>query len=179
MTEISPCGILYLGPSLSSELCGVTGHSNPDAAPSFPRGSCLGGLMDRKILSVRHYKAGYEVREERVQVGEDDTVTMKSAYTPDGHYIGDSKRAHRLIVKRGIKPELAPGCTVCSIGFCEKDQRWAGWSHRALCSFGIGDRIFEQEYGNDQTPFVEHGRILIENLGQAKKAAIAFAEHVS
>jgi hypothetical protein len=137
--------------------------------------------MEREVLSVRHYKVGYEIRTEKIS-GEPyntDDVILKSAYTPEGAYIGDSKRAHRLIVKRGIKPGLAPGCTVCSIGFCEKDQRWAGWSHRAICSFGIGDRIFEQKFGNDQTPFVEHGRILIENLSQAKKAAIAFARYVS
>jgi hypothetical protein len=136
-------------------------------------------MDDRELISVRRYKAGYEIRTEKVQIGKNDAITMKSAYTPEGYYIGDSKRAYRLIVKRGIKPELAPSCTVCSIGFCEREQRWAGWSHRAICSFGIGDKIFEACYGDDHTPFIQHGKVTIETLDQAKQAAINFAEYVS
>jgi len=44
-----------------------------------------------------------------------------------------------------------------SIGFNEKEQKWYGWSHRAVASFGIGDKIFEEDFGDDNTPFVKHG----------------------
>ena len=98
----------------------------------------------KEILSVRRYKAGYEVREELI----DDFgyggqgFTMKNSYTLDGHYIGDSKWGYRLCTKRGIKPELAyPDNNVCSIGFCEKEQKWYGWSHRAIYGFGVGDSV--------------------------------------
>jgi len=50
-------------------------------------------MRDRKVLKVRRYKAGYEIREELVsgaQYGCKDFI-MKSAYTPSGDYIGDSK----------------------------------------------------------------------------------------
>ena len=100
--------------------------------------------MDRKVLNVRHYKAGYETRTEEVsmpETGTDKPVVMKSAYTLDGYYIGSSKRAYRLVVKRGIKPEkISPEHNVCSIGFSERDQQWYGWSHRAICGFRIGDK---------------------------------------
>ena len=105
---------------------------------------------------------------------------MKSAYTPTGDYIGNSKDGYRKCKKRGIRPEKAsPDHNVCSIGFCEERKKWAGWSHRAICYFGIGDKVFEECYGDDSTPFTQHGEITIETLGQAKLAAKNFAGAVS
>ena len=96
------------------------------------------------VNNIRHYKDGYEVRTEEILTHDaskpkGDTIEMKSAYTvPDGNYIGDSKTAHFLCTKKGIKPEKSkPDNNVCSIGFCEKEQKWYGWSHRALYGFTI------------------------------------------
>lgn len=108
-----------------------------------------------KIIKVRRYKVGYEVRDEQIideESGVPGSILMKSAYTvPDGLYIGSSKWAHRLIVQRGIKPEVrqrkqdydANGGRgfPCSIGFCSKDRKWYGWSHRAIYGFGIGSEV--------------------------------------
>jgi hypothetical protein len=108
-----------------------------------------------QVTSVRTYQAGYEIRTE--QLTEDESgvpggMEMKSAYTPEGHYIGSSKRAYHLIVKRGIKPEPQEPANpssnggrgrTCSIGFCEREQKWYGWSHRAIYGFGIGDTVQE------------------------------------
>lgn len=100
-----------------------------------------------EVLSVRRYKAGYEIRTERVTVNESrESVVMKTAYTPGGDYIGNSKWAHRLIVKRGIVPELIPGNHVCSIGYSERLGKWFGWSHRALCGFAIGDCVTSEDH---------------------------------
>ncbi len=97
--------------------------------------------MVKQVLSIRKYKAGYEVRHQLMdgeQYGGTD-YEMKTAYTPDGKQIGDSKTAYRLCKKRGIKPELShPNNSTCSIGFSEKEQKWYGWSHRAIYGFGIG-----------------------------------------
>ena len=63
------------------------------------------------------------------------------AYTPEGHYIGTHSWAETL-AKRGIIPELRnPTDGVCSIGFCEAEQKWYGWSHRAIYGFGIGSKV--------------------------------------
>ena len=144
-----------------------------------------------EVVNVRKYKAGYEIRTEELTAEEAHApggMQMKSAYTPEGLYIGSSKWAHRLIVKRGIKPELRQEQDLsanggrgfpCSIGFCEKEQKWAGWSHRAICSFGLGDKLFEADYGDDDTPFVQHGEVVIETLAQARQAACNFAEFVN
>ena len=170
--------------------------------------------MDRLVLSKKRYKAGYEVREElsptnfeAVPIGETDKntqeiidfindhkgehVIVKSAYTPTGHYIGNPKTARFLIIRRGIKPELAdPSHKVCSIGFCEKDQKWYGWSHRAIFGFGIGDIVKEgdcttnsgwtdeylKEYPEDDIslPIGFQAKDLVD----AKRMALAFASSV-
>ena len=42
----------------------------------------------------------------------------------------------------GIQPELAhENDNVCAIGFCDKEQKWYGWSHRAIHGFGIGSEV--------------------------------------
>lgn len=143
--------------------------------------------MPVELLATRNYKAGYVVKTQRYSgqhygVPEGQAFDMKTAYTPDGKYIGQPRMAHLLVVKRGIKPELrTEDSGTCTIGFCEREQKWYGWSHRAIAGFGIGDRLFEEDYpgADDHTPFVEHGSIVIENMEQARQAAANFAESVS
>jgi hypothetical protein len=99
--------------------------------------------MERKIISKRVYKAGYEIRTEDVwDFGCEKPIRMKSAYTPNGDYIGDSKTAFCLCKKRGIVPELAQESNnVCSIGLSEREQKWYGWSHRAIYGFSIDSKV--------------------------------------
>ncbi len=95
-----------------------------------------------EILSERNYAAGYVVRTELWEHGDDEPTKMKVAYTPSGDYIGDSIWAYRLCNTRGIKPEKTNrNHCVCCIGFCESEQKWYGWSHRAIYGFGIGSEV--------------------------------------
>lgn len=66
-----------------------------------------------------------------------------------------------------------------SVGFSDENQKWYGWSHRAICAFGIGDKIFEEDFGDDKTPFIKHGSKDCNTLEDAKKAAMAFSDYVS
>lgn len=68
-----------------------------------------------------------------------------------------------------------------SIGFSKKNKKWYGWSHRAICGFGIGDKLFDEKMpgATDKTPFVKHGKITIKTLDQARQAAENFAASVS
>lgn len=104
----------------------------------------------KKVLKVRRYKAGYEIREE-LRDGSDwgvEDFTIKAAYTSSGDYIGNPKRAYWLCKKCGIAPEkISSDSNICSIGFCEKDQKWAGWSHRAMYMFGIGSKTKKGDCG--------------------------------
>jgi hypothetical protein len=82
--------------------------------------------------------------------------------------------------QHGIVSEVAhQGDSVNSIGWSEKEQKYYGWSHRAICGFGIGDMLFEPEFGDDKTPFNKHGSKKIKNKYDARKAAIAFADDVA
>ena len=170
--------------------------------------------MNGIVLATRKYKAGYEMREElhrtnfeAVPMSEPvdrdmqelidcitskEHVIVKSAYMPNGDYIGDPKTAHYLMIKRGIKPEKAnPTHNVCSIGFCEKEQKWYGWSHRAICGFAVGDRVKEGDCTNSSGYTEEYLKghpdedeslpvgFTAWDLADCKRMAIAFAESVS
>jgi hypothetical protein len=68
--------------------------------------------------------------------------TMLVAVNLDGVYIGLEADAKRLCDEKGISPiGISRKSQVCSIGFCENDQKWYGWSHRAIYGFGIGSVV--------------------------------------
>lgn len=72
---------------------------------------------------------------------------VTSAYSNNMEYIGDEDFAKRL-QKMDVEPELANSDNkVCSIGFCEKGQKWYGWSHRAMYGFGIGSKVKKGDCG--------------------------------
>ena len=142
--------------------------------------------MTEKLIEK---KDGYDLYERSIYDGD---AFIKIARTKGGHYIGSLDRALQLVEKMGIAPELAhPGDRVCSIGWCEKEQKWYGWSHRAICGFGIGDEVSEGDCVASsgmmleaQEAFPQGCRRLpvgfkAQTLWQAKLMAIAFASSVS
>lgn len=146
-----------------------------------------------EVLATRKYKAGYTVRTEKHLVGDDEAeVTIKSAYTPSGNYMGNPRMARLLVVKMGIKPEKADEShRVCSIGFCESKQKWYGWSHRAISGFRVGDVVKEGDCTNSsgwiEEYLAEHPEedlslpvgFTARTLEDAKRMAVAFASSVS
>ena len=138
--------------------------------------------MKRELISNTVFRSGYEVRKEMVTYSEhEDPMEMRSAYSPEGGYIGDIKFANMLINKYGIttfKEHESESRVVC-YGYSPANKKWYGWSHRAISAFGIGDMIFEESFGDDKTPFIKHGSVEIKTLEQAKEAAYAFARYVS
>lgn len=168
------------------------------------------------VLEVKKFKAGYEVRTELHRIdfeaiilsagknphdakdiaeyinqNKGNTIIVKLAYTPSGDYIGDTKTANFLCVKKGIKPEKADSDhKTCSIGFCEKEQKWYGWSHRAIYGFGVGDKVAKGDCcassGWSKKYLKEHPEkdlslpvgFEAKDLKDAKRMAIAFAESV-
>ncbi|MGI9493089.1 MAG: hypothetical protein ACR2QF_11885 [Geminicoccaceae bacterium] len=109
----------------------------------------------------------------------------------DGGYIGGPETALTLL-RRGIQPQKAnhKGKT-CSIGFCEREQKWYGWSHRAMYGFKVGDEVKEgsccatsgwtDEY-LEQHPDADVSLPVgfkAANLDDCRRMAVAFAESVS
>ena len=73
------------------------------------------------------------------------------AYTKKGDYIGDERLADKL-TSLGIEPEkISKNHNVCSIGFCKKDNKWFGWSHRAIYGFAIGNKVKKGDCGYEPT----------------------------
>lgn len=116
----------------------------------------------------------YVVRKELQDIGfGDEPIEITAAYSKSGGYIGDPDDAKFLVGEKGIIPETYGDLTVCCIGFCEKEQKWYGWSHRAISGFGVGDTPKES------FPWGSTKGKEIKTLEEAKEAAIAFAESVS
>lgn len=42
-------------------------------------------------------------------------------------------------------------------GYSSETDTWYGWSHRAICGFKKGDKIFDPNYGDEKTKFTQHG----------------------
>jgi len=128
-----------------------------------------------KVLSEEQ-RDGYVIRKEMWDTAGlvPEPMEMITCYTPSGDWIGEEKTAKFLVEEMGIAPELSdPDHSVCSTGFCAKENRWYGWSHRAIHGFGVGDK-FEEWYPEGG---VEGKKI--ETLEEARAAAKAFAESVS
>ena len=118
-------------------------------------------------------------------------VTVTVGRTSEGAYIGDLKTTTFLCEEKGIAPEPMNGGSVCSIGFCEREQKWYGWSHRAIYGFGVGDVVSEGDCtassGYTDDYLKDHPEadtslpvgFRAETLDDAKRMAEAFAESVS
>lgn len=138
----------------------------------------------KSVVFQRNYP-GYLYRREIVddsEYGGDGDLEMVNCYSADtGHWMGDAKLARFLGKKMGLTSiqKSHPKHCVCSIGFNEAEQKWYGWSHRAICGFGVGDKIFEENFGGDRTPFTQHGKKDIKSMADAKLAAKRFAAYVS
>ncbi len=67
-----------------------------------------------------------------------------------------------------------------NIGYNPVAKKWFGWSHRAIVGFGIGDKLFDENYkkATDDTPFIKYGGITIKTMKQAKQAATNFAQYI-
>lgn len=93
----------------------------------------------KKVLSTKDHDGIWVEKEEVWSSGPGDLTNMKAAYTPSGDYIGDPKTA-KMLVKKGITQfaKTKPDHCVVSIGFNPEENKWYGWSHRAMYGFGIG-----------------------------------------
>lgn len=135
-----------------------------------------------KIISERVMKAGYILRREIVDMETKGCEPMEwvMAYTPRGDYIGNSKDAYRLCVKRGIQPDSrTPTSTICSIGFSVKDGKWYGWSHRAIFGFKIGSKCSKGDCHYTPRRHGGRGQWTAKTVADARRMACDFAEGVS
>ncbi|NQY81945.1 MAG: hypothetical protein HRT36_02640 [Alphaproteobacteria bacterium] len=99
-----------------------------------------GRFKDREVAIGKFQN--YDVEYVTLVNPEGDERTLERAKNKNGQYIGIPKEAKRLCDEMGIAPEtISEKHNVCSIGFCAKDQKWFGWSHRAIFGFGVGSKV--------------------------------------
>lgn len=116
---------------------------------------------------------------------------MVSIYAKDGGYVGEYEYFEKLFIKRGIIPQKASqDDKTCSIGYSPTEQKWYGWSHRAMCGFSVGDVVKEGDCTNSSGYTEEYLRdhpgknkalpvgFTAKTLTDAKTMAIAFADSV-
>jgi len=116
-----------------------------------------------KVKFKRNYP-GYIYRREIIddsEYGGDGKLEMVNCYSTDtGDWIGDAEQTRMLCKKYGLRKiqKCKNNHSVCSIGFNEKEQKWYGWSHRAICSFGISATCKKGDCGYqpvDEDDFLE------------------------
>ena len=160
-------------------------------------------MKHKPIRTIRQFKHFDLVEEEWRLAGTDPTV-MEVYRTKDGAFIECRHRGKRPnlikhIARLGIWAEPGTqGSDICTIGKSDVDGRWYGWSHRAIQSFGLGDKIFEERFNSSKMcrsckkgeacegrpcpssiPFREHGRRTVKTDADAKQAATNFANYIS
>jgi hypothetical protein len=122
----------------------------------------------------------YDVWEVTYQVGPTqrprDLMTMRTALSKAGAYIGDPEQARYLCDNLGIAPEPRD-CdhNVCSIGYSALKGKWYGWSHRAIYGFAPGAVVREGDCHAESIPPGTKAR----SLDDARWFAQAFASSVS
>lgn len=81
--------------------------------------------------------------------------------------------------KHGIEPQKIDSIhNMNSIGWSEKEQKWYGWSHRAIYGFKIGDKSGPGKVGY-QTLKYKEWPTEANTKEDCKKMAIAFAEEIA
>jgi hypothetical protein len=126
-------------------------------------------LQVKKVLETKEY-GPLLLRRELVddsEYGGTGALEMRNAYTRAGDYVGDWKMAQMLWDEHRIVPQnRTPDSQVTTVGYSERDNKWFGWSHRAIQGFGVGDKKFTNEEEE------------ITTIDEAQQEAMEFAESV-
>lgn len=99
-------------------------------------------------------------------------------------YLTEKSPLQKFKEEHGIESEkLAPDHSVHSIGWSEKEQKFYGWSHRAIYGFKIGDEMKKGMCGVEDPKYPSKYSLPIgfksKTKEDCKKMAMAFADSVS
>jgi hypothetical protein len=135
------------------------------------------GIEVRKVLKQKDHGSWIEKEEIwGLEGNTDDDTPISAAYNPSGEYLGDPEFA-KTLAKKGIVQfeKIEPNHSACSIGFNPDEDKWYGWSHRAMYGFGVGSKCKKGDCG--YTP--EKGEWEAKTIEDAKQMAVDFAKGVS
>jgi len=95
-----------------------------------------------------------------------------------GNHIGDIRDAYYITNLTSLGTYSEDSKQICH-GWDAEERKAYGWSHRAKVGFGMGDMIFEENFGDETTPYIKHGKMKIFTVDAAMKSALKFAESVA
>jgi hypothetical protein len=172
----------------------------PDSVLYVDKGGCLvineEILNNGRITKVTSYLPPDPYKYRHWTQEEMEKECIKHVYyisNVDGGYIGNDKDYDFLVnTKKLILIQKAlPTNDTCSIGYSVEENKWYGWSHRAIHGFTIGDKVADGDI-TATSGLIESYRIQhpeedyslpvgyeARDLNGAKRMAIAFAEAVS
>lgn len=151
----------------------------------FNEDACLKDFLSRVEVKGSYKKRDYTKDEERFKeyrkekIAEEDkrreeaekrrqmNTQENNSESIENTVTSLNEEKKNYLEKHGIK-EVS-----CGLGYSEKEEKWYGWSHRAIHGFGIGDKCVEC-----YPTGTKEGKI-IKTMEQAKEAAKKFADSVS
>ena len=109
--------------------------------------------MTKKFKNIKDYlDAIAYIAESKVAPLQGEKASMCYYSRVDKSYIAHVSLAEsdgliKFLFEKGItKLETNNGNVAC-IGWCEDEQKWYGWSHRAIYGFGVGDEVKRGDCG--------------------------------
>ncbi len=92
---------------------------------------------------VEYIKKYVDVKERDLgtECGQESLMVINAISRQDDSIVGGIDDAYKYI-RQGITEFFGSrGCQYSNIGYIPKEKKWAGWSHRAIHAFGIGDIV--------------------------------------
>jgi hypothetical protein len=110
-----------------------------------------------------------------------DMAEMVAKHRADPVYHGLGESFDRYLQEHGIVPQrVTEESYSCCIGFSEREQKWAGWSHRGVARFGIGDTVKRGDCAyqpTDPNDFLEDMRRFWDDSERHERTWAEHAEH--
>lgn len=125
-------------------------------------------LNEERIMAKKFFDENFKLRTRPGFHYKEYVDKSTGAYVTSEPSNGKPTGTMKFFAKHGIS-KVYNG----SIGFSEKEQKWYGWSHRAIYGFGIGSKVKKGDCGYKGKAWTA------KTLDDAKQMAKDFADAVS
>ena len=125
-------------------------------------------LNEARVMAKKFFEDNFDLKPAKGFSFKQYVDKSTGAYVTSEPFDGKPTGTMKFFAKHGIS-KVYNG----SIGFSEKEQKWYGWSHRAIYGFGIGSKVKKGDCGYKGKAWTA------KTLDDAKQMAKDFADAVS
>ena len=125
-------------------------------------------LNEARVMAKKFFEDNFDLKQAKGFSFKEYVDKSTGAYVTTEPFDGKPTGTMKFFAKHGIS-KVYNG----SIGFSEKEQKWYGWSHRAIYGFGIGSKVKKGDCGYKGKAWTA------KTLDDAKQMAKDFADAVS